>query len=245
MSIRLGCLLAVACCAASTVVASDPSVLRLDIATLRIEAENWAEASTPLPVGSLLKPFAALAYARSFSHRYPEFKCSGQRCWLPDGHGAVSIVPALANSCNAYFRELSYAIDPTQLAEVSAAYGLRAPPEGAKPEWYFGLGPWAQSPRGLLRAYYELWMRRAQPGVGSIVDGMRGAARYGTAHALGAGVLAKTGTAECSHQPRSQRAVLDGFVIRLKPDHAPTEVTLVRLHNATGRQAAEWLAARR
>ncbi len=242
---QLGCLLAVVCCAASTVVASDASVFRLDIATSRIEAENWAEISTPLAVGSLLKPFAALAYARSFSHRFPEFNCSGERCWLPNGHGAVSIVPALAYSCNSYFRELSYAIDPTQLAEVSAAYGLRAPPEGAKPEWYFGLGPWSQSPQGLLRAYYELWMRRALPGVGAIVDGMLGAARYGTANALGAGVMAKTGTAECSHQPQSRRSVLDGFVIRLKPDHAPTEVTLVRLHNATGRQAAEWLAARR
>ena len=141
MIMRLGCLLAAAFFAASTLAASEPSVLRLDVATLRIEAENWADASTPVPVGSLLKPFAALTYARSFSHRYPEFKCSGERCWLPDGHGAVSIVPALAHSCNSYFRELSYAIDPTQLAAVSAAYGLRAPPQGAKPEWYFGLGP--------------------------------------------------------------------------------------------------------
>ena len=245
MTKRLRCLLVAVLCAPLPGVAGDASLLRLDVNTLRIEAENWAEPETPVPVGSLLKPFAALAYARSFSHRYPNFKCSGKRCWLPEGHGTLSIVPAVAYSCNSYFRELSHAVDPLQLAEVSAAYGLRAPPKNAKPEWYFGLGPWSQSPRALLRAYYELWNRRTQPGVGAIVDGMRGAAQFGTANALGAGVLAKTGTAACSHQPRSQRSIVDGFVIRLKPDHTPTEVTLARLHDATGRQAAEWLAARR
>ena len=62
------------------------------------------------PVGSLLKPFAALyLLERGFKPDEtilcpPERKRSDKlRCWTPAGHGALTLQSALAQSCNYYF----------------------------------------------------------------------------------------------------------------------------------------------
>ena len=60
-------------------------------------------------------------------------------------------------------------------------------------------------------------------------------ARWGTAQALRADVLAKTGTAPCSH---SRKAPGDGYVAILYPAQSPRYVLLVQVHGVSGAVAA-------
>ena len=62
------------------------------------------------PVGSLLKPFAALYLLENGVNAAQEIFCpqlrkqsAALRCWTPDGHGAMTIGKALVQSCNYYF----------------------------------------------------------------------------------------------------------------------------------------------
>ena len=52
----------------------------------------------PILPGSLLKPFAALAWLESHSGEPPIVECLGDHCWLPSGHGAVGLTAALASA---------------------------------------------------------------------------------------------------------------------------------------------------
>ncbi len=54
---------------------------------------NGVKAAQPIPIGSLVKPFTALAYAETHNFRFPEHVCTGgNSCWLPKGHGTLGIV---------------------------------------------------------------------------------------------------------------------------------------------------------
>ena len=54
----------------------------------------------PILPGSLLKPFAALAWLEANDAEPPIEECRGEGCWLPSGHGSVALTAALAHSCN-------------------------------------------------------------------------------------------------------------------------------------------------
>ncbi len=85
------------------------SYLLLDAQSSAPLAAKWENVDAAVPVGSLMKPFIALAWARAHGFAYPEFTCGGAAngCWLPHGHGRVGLESAIANSCNVYFRELA------------------------------------------------------------------------------------------------------------------------------------------
>jgi penicillin-binding protein 2 len=90
------------------------------------------------PPGSTIKPMMALAgltygvvtpetprYCRGFftlpgsSHRF--------RDWKPAGHGTLTMVPAIAQSCDIYFYALAQALGPTRMAEYLAHFGFGSP----------------------------------------------------------------------------------------------------------------------
>ena len=90
------------------------------------------------PPGSTIKPLIALAgltygvatpetsrYCRGFftlpgsSHRF--------RDWKPQGHGTLSMVQAIAQSCDIYFYGLAETLGPTRMAEFLAHFGFGAP----------------------------------------------------------------------------------------------------------------------
>ncbi len=90
------------------------------------------------PPGSTIKPLVALAgltygvatpetsrYCRGFftlpgsRHRF--------RDWKPQGHGTLSMVQAIAQSCDIYFYGLAETLGPTRLAEYLAHFGFGAP----------------------------------------------------------------------------------------------------------------------
>jgi cell division protein FtsI/penicillin-binding protein 2 len=220
----------------------DISYLLYDARSDAFIASRWAETSKPIPVGSLVKPFTALAFAESHGFHFPEHVCNGgDSCWYPKGHGSLGIVRAVAVSCNAYFTELASSTGAAQVTSVAQRFGLRGPGVNASPEAMAGrFGVWRETPDALVRAYAMLLGRRLQPGTRDIVDGMALSAKGGTASGISRqplhqSFLAKTGTAPCTH---ARHAPGDGFVIVAWPAENPQYVLLVRQHGVPGAQAS-------
>jgi cell division protein FtsI/penicillin-binding protein 2 len=222
--------------------APELNYLVVDTGTRALVASRWPNESneigeTPIPVGSLVKPFLALAYGGVF----PEFDCKGaaSACWRPQGHGSLKFSEALAKSCNAYFLNLARSVDTDALRVTAAKFSL-APPSEQTAEARIGLGDaWRIAPLALTRAYIELTARRGEPHVDEILLGLALAARSGTAKAIGSGALAKTGTAVCV-APRKDAG--DGFTLVLDPAEAPRIALLARVHNVPGAEAAKTAA---
>jgi len=186
-------------------------------------------------MGSLTKPFVALAYSRT--HRdFPSYTCAGTatRCWLPRGHGTLDFQHALAFSCNSYFLQLAAQTSATSVDEVAREYGLPQPPTSATPQQWIGLDPsWRISPLSVGRAYARL---ATQPAPAVIIKGLQDAAFTGTAKVLAAeNALAKTGTAHCI---RDCVSTGDGFVAVLTPRENPRLLLLVRQRGTTGAATA-------
>jgi len=232
----------------------DISFLLLDAQTGTVLASRWDHPETPIPLGSLVKPFTALAYGELHEFKYPAHICRGTSsgCWRLRGHGAVDLTSAIAYSCNSYFRVLTANMTAAQIAPTATSFGLQPPAPGISGPTLAGLGDrgsnkhgsenqWLISPLNMARAYLELIRRRDQPGVGLMLSGMEQSARQGTGaevdRALGRfGALAKTGTAPCTH---AKHAPGDGFTIALAPAGRPQIILLVRVHGVPGSQAAK------
>lgn len=205
-------------------------------------ATEWRNPAQPVPVGSLVKPFTALAYAETHAFRFPEHVCTGgSNCWLPKGHGKLGIVAAIAQSCNSYFTALAADTRASQVTSLARRFGLSGPGANASAEAMAGqFGVWRESPEDLVRAYAMLLGRASQPAIRELVEGMAESARAGTAAALSRQglhqrLLAKTGTAPCTHRAH---AAGDGFVLVAWPADLPRYLLLVRQHGAPGAQAS-------
>jgi len=230
------------------------SFLLLDARTGAVLASRWDHPESPIPLGSLLKPFTALAYGELHEFKYPAHICRGTAtgCWRPRGHGAVNLTSAIAYSCNSYFRLLTAGMTAAEVAPTANRFGLEAPAPGISGPALAGLGShdfgnhnpgdqWLVSPLNLARAYLELVRRGDQPGVSLILSGMAQSARQGTGAEVDRAIphfnaLAKTGTAPCTH---TRHAPGDGFIIALAPASEPQILLLVRVHGVPGSQAAK------
>jgi hypothetical protein len=222
----------------------DLSFMLLDARTGKIIASRWDDPDVPIPMGSLVKPFTAIAYGEQHEFRYPAHVCHGTAsgCWRPRGHGHIDLTNAVAYSCNSYFERLSAHLTAQDVAPAAARFDIEPPPAFATGPALVGIGQqWVISPTRISRAYLELVRRREQPGVREIVEGMAISARQGTGaavdHALTYGeALVKTGTAPCTH---TTRAPGDGFAIAIWPADQPRVLLLVRVHGVPGAQAAK------
>jgi len=222
----------------------DLSYIVIDTTTRRLIASRWDAITEPVPVGSLVKPFLALAYAQKHDFRYPTYICHGARdgCWLPRGHGPVNISSAIAYSCNAYFMNMVSTLKPEDVDFMAQRCGFslgQAPSAAAQ---MIGLGgAWRIDPQDLLHAFVLLAAVPRVAGAAELMHGMALSAKMGTAGAVGlalhgAAVLAKTGTAPCVHQPRAPG---DGYVVLLYPADQIRLALLVRVHGVPGSRAAE------
>src|SRR6266550_5828795 len=156
-----------------------PAYVLIDAATERVLDARWDDLERPVPIGSLIKPFTALAYADTHRFTYPTFACRGSAdgCWLPARHGRVGIAEAVALSCNAYFRQLAQRTAPDALVARLRLFGMRADLAVATPAAMVGYGDALKlAPRAVMRGYLELVSRSGQPGVSPIVEGMRASA---------------------------------------------------------------------
>lgn len=127
--------------------------LLLDLRSRQTIAMRWAHPERAVPVGSLLKPFVALAYRQVqasstqpgslMRHEFPVIRCHGKSdgCWRAGGHGPLGLEQAVAESCNAYFLSLAREIATSgrehngngaagmeALHNTAISYGLPAPP---------------------------------------------------------------------------------------------------------------------
>lgn len=222
---------------------SQVSYLLMDARSGEIVAARWPDPARALPMGSLVKPFTALAYGESHGFRYPEFVCRGEAggCWYARGHGRIGMIRAVAYSCNAYFRQLAASVPPADVQEVLHRMGFPGPRTDAPSSALVGLGEdFKWEPVALLRAYLELAGRRDDPGIDELVRGLALSARRGTARGVGqalggAPALAKTGTAPCIHQVAWSG---DGYVLALYPPETPRWGLLVQVHGVPGAEAA-------
>ena len=219
--------------------AAEVNYLLLDPRSGNLLASRWPQMERAVPIGSLMKPFTAVAYARS--HRqFPQFFCHGTSgaCWLPRGHGQLDLPHALANSCNAYFRALAAEVQPPEEARALSSFGLPASTLTASD--MAGLGDTFKArPLDLARGYAALAAQRENQSISPVILGMQMAAQIGTARIIGrtittAPALAKTGTAPCIHG----NGPGDGFAVVLYPADAPRLELLVRVHSAPGAHAA-------
>ena len=223
---------------------SDVSYLLLEVHSGKVLTSHWGNPDEPLPLGSLVKPFTALAYAGAHEYRYPMHECGGKAggCWQEQSHGNLDMVVATSVSCNSYFRFLAADISERQILSVAKLFDLELPERGFTPATLIGLGErWRISPIKMARAYLELYRRKDQGGVRELIAGMRQSASSGTGAAVGraigrTGALVKTGTASCTHTPRAPG---DGFVIAMVPADQPEFLLMVRMHGVPGAKAAE------
>jgi cell division protein FtsI/penicillin-binding protein 2 len=195
-------------------------------------------------MGSLVKPFAALAYGEEHEFHYPTHTCLGTAtgCWRPRGHGEIDLTSAIAYSCNSYFSVLTANLTGADVAPVAARFGIESPDRDARGPALAGIGSrWQISPSRMARAYLEFIRWRQQPGVREVLAGMAQSARHGTGAAVDRALpfpdaLVKTGTAPCTHSPRAPG---DGFVVVLAPADQPQILLIVRVHGVPGAQAAK------
>jgi len=215
--------------------ASRLSWLLMDARTGQLLASQWPDADKPIPVGSLTKPFIALAYSRTHTG-FPRYHCAGTstRCWLPRGHGPLGLEQAVTFSCNSYFLQLAGETSAAAMKQVALEYGLPNPLAAAAPAEWVGLDSgWGIAPLDLGRAYLRMASR---PEGVLIRNGMRQAALTGTARALAAeDAIAKTGTAPCV---RDCVASGDGLVVAVTPSESPRLLLLLRKRGTTGAATA-------
>ncbi len=221
----------------------DVSYLLFDARTGILLSSRWDDAGRPIPLGSLVKPFTALAYAESHDFQYPSHVCKGEAsgCWQLHPHGELDIVSAIAVSCNSYFRALAANLSGQQLLPTSTRFGLESPDSGLTGPSLMGLGDqWLISPMHMAHAYLELYRRREQPGIRELLAGMARSAQHGTGAGVGqalghAHALVKTGTAPCTHL---HPAPADGFVIAMVPAAQPEILLMIRVHGVAGAKAS-------
>ena len=219
------------------------SYLLFDARTQVLLSSRWEDSQRPIALGSLVKPFTALAYAQAHNFQYPTHICKGEAsgCWQIHPHGQLDIVSAVAVSCNSYFRALAANLKGEQLLPTANSFGLDPPNPDLTGESLMGLGEqWRISPLRMARAYLEFYRRRDQPGVRELLAGMAQSAQRGTGASVGRAIkhsdaLVKTGTAPCTHTPS---APADGFVIALVPASQPEILLMIRVHGVAGAKAA-------
>jgi cell division protein FtsI/penicillin-binding protein 2 len=202
----------------------------------QVMAQRWDEPSREVSIGSLTKPFIAVAYRRTHDS-FPQYRCEGkQTCWLQRGHGTLGIRDAIAFSCNSYFHQLAASASPGFATPTLESFGLNS---RAWEQDKHSLGGKA-APLALVHAYLELAKHSQEETVAPVLRGMELSASKGTAAAVGVELprlpaLAKTGTAPCTHR---KKAPGDGFALVMAPADHPRVVLLVRVHGKPGSLAA-------
>lgn len=200
----------------------------------QIIAQRWDRPDREIPVGSLMKPFLAVAYGRTHES-FPVLRCTGKKtCWLPRGHGTLRIREAIAFSCNSYFHQLLAQGDRNFRPALESLHLRMSSDSDGEASLTMA------SPLLLAGAYLELTRRSREPAVSPVLQGMAISAQRGTANAMaaalpGVSVLAKTGTSPCTHR---KKAPGDGLALVMAPADHPRSVLLVRLHGRPGFMAA-------
>src|SRR5258708_9484065 len=170
---------------------ADISYLLLDARTGPLLSSSWDDPAKPIPLGSLVNPFTALAFGETHQNQFPHHICRGEAsgCWQMHPHGKLDLVTAISVSCNSYFRALAENLTGEQLIPIANRFALDPPDPALSGSPLMGLGDrWSIAPIKMARAYLELYRRRDQPVVREILAGMAQSARTGTGNGVGEAV---------------------------------------------------------
>jgi hypothetical protein len=162
------------------------SYLLLAVPSGAVLAQRWPDADQPIPIGSLIKPFTAMAWAETL-RPFPELICHGtsDACWLPRGHGRMTLQTAITHSCNAYFLALGRDISASDANATLLSYGLPTVNAANKATALAGLSAsWQVTPHTLAAAYLKLESDAARASFHPLLQGMRQSAAIGTARAI-------------------------------------------------------------
>jgi stage II sporulation protein D len=206
--------------------------------------------ATRLAPGSVLK-IATLVAALESGVISPATKFTCRRrvkvdgrelvCAHPDLGRPMSPAEALAHSCNDFFVTIAERLPREALSATTSSLGLGpVSPKASVPLAAVGLEGIEASPEQLLRAF----VRATDPISGArmrqetrevLLDGLRGAARCGTAQAIGVrgiDALAKTGTAPMPG------GGYHGLALAVSPSARPSRAIAVLLPGGSGAEAA-------
>jgi stage II sporulation protein D len=166
-------------------------------------------------------------------------------CAHPDLGRPMTPAEALAHSCNDFFVSIAARLPRERLSAATTALGLGPVSAGASvPLAAVGLDGIEATPEQLLRAL----VRAIDPSAGVrlrpetravLLEGLRGAARYGTARAIGdrgIDALAKTGTAPMPG------GGYHGLALAVSPSARPSRAVVVVMPGGSGADAAAVLA---
>jgi SpoIID/LytB domain protein len=207
---------------------------------------------TPVLPGSIMKTVTLVAALEShviepqtsrMCRRVVSIGGKSYTCSHPDLKRPLTAAEALAYSCNDYFVSLAPRLTRAAFNAVRTRVGLPAVPlEANLPASFVGLDGPRVPPRALLDVIARLAgvdparpVEVAPEARRVLLDGLRGAARYGSASPLQArqvSALAKTGTA-----PMPGGSWL-GLVVALEPADKPTRGVVVVAPGAAGVDAA-------
>ncbi len=204
--------------------------------------------------GSFLKlPTLIAAFAAGLVTPDTRVPCKGEavvaghtiRCSHPRLRHPLRPAEALALSCNVWFATIGSRLPRARLDGTLAALGLPpSPPDAPMPLAATGLRGTAVPPLLLLDALGHVLRTPATvPMSGQarrvVLDGLRGAALYGTASAFagrGLDMAAKTGTADAAG------GGVQGLVVAAWPARAPTRALVLLAAGVAGTDAAQMAA---
>jgi SpoIID/LytB domain protein len=214
-------------------------------------AERLRVAAQP---GSFVKlPTLIAAFAAGLVTPDTRVPCKGEaviaghtiRCSHPRLRHPLRPAEALALSCNVWFATIGARLPRARLDGALAALGLPpSPPDAPMPLAATGLRATAVSPLMLVDALGRVLrdpstVAMSERARSVVVDGLRGAALYGTASAFagrGLDVAAKTGTAD------APGGGVQGLVVAAWPAQAPTRALVLVAAGAAGADAAQMAA---
>lgn len=220
-----------------------------------ISGDQVARLRQPTQPGSFLKVATlAAAFAGGQISADTRVPCAGEatvdgqivRCSHPRVRHPLRPAEALALSCNVWFATIGQRLSRARLDGLLVALGLPPTPSGAPmPLVATGLNATPSPPLAWVQALARLLgqpgsVRMSAEARTTLVDGLRGAALYGTASAFserGLDVLAKTGTAS------QTGGGTQGVVVAAWPARAPTRAIVLVAPGVAGKDAADLAAA--
>ncbi len=218
------------------------------------QAEELARLREPAPPGSLVKlATLAAAFAAGLADADTRVPCAGEaevkgqvvRCSHPRLRHPVRPAEALAVSCNVWFASIGSRLARSRLDGTLTALGLPPSPRGAPmPLAATGLSASKSPPLAWIEALARLLREPSAVSLtpaarATIVEGLRGAALYGTAGGFserGLDVVAKTGTATAAAGGSL------GLVVAGWPASAPTRGIVLVAGGVAGKDAADLAA---
>ncbi len=220
-----------------------------------VAGEQLARLGQPTEPGSLLKIATLVAaFATGLASPDTRVPCEGEatvkgqvvRCSHPRLRHPLRPAEAVAVSCNVWFATVGARLPRARLDGVLAALGLPPTPAGVPmPLVATGMRALPSPPMAWVEALSRLLRQPSAVPLSpdaraTLVEGLRGAALYGTANAFserGLDVLAKTGTA---NQPAGGTL---GVVVAAWPAGAPTRALVLVAPGVAGKDAADLAAA--